>query len=202
MKSSGRRNPCPVCGRDKDDKCRWNDELILCWQGDTFSPPPNLRKGETLEVPGRGLMAVLGVDAGVGGSSLLLGPHDGSQRPLVWREKPEEVARWEEAAYPVVGKLRRKLFLLQHLPDFDVLKTKEIQGMKLAISLCYAYIAEIEKFTEGVPLRHPKVRQMRKLLLDSRRQLTYVSHSLNCFTKNELGERSPIEAIAEYDGEG
>ena len=31
MRSSGRNNPCPMCGRVKDGDCRWNDcGLVLC----------------------------------------------------------------------------------------------------------------------------------------------------------------------------
>jgi len=33
--------PCPICNRDKDDDCRTNraGDVILCHQGNTFSPP-------------------------------------------------------------------------------------------------------------------------------------------------------------------
>lgn len=50
MKHSSRRNPCPICGRDKDDKCRWNDEFILCYAGDSFSPPGYLKLGDKIKV--------------------------------------------------------------------------------------------------------------------------------------------------------
>jgi hypothetical protein len=50
MKHSSRRNPCPICGRDKDDKCRWNDEFILCYAGNTFSPPGYLKVGDRVKV--------------------------------------------------------------------------------------------------------------------------------------------------------
>jgi hypothetical protein len=50
MKHSSRHNPCPICGRDKDDKCRWNDEFILCYAGNTFSPPGYLKVGDRVKV--------------------------------------------------------------------------------------------------------------------------------------------------------
>lgn len=31
---SSKRNPCPVCGRDSDDKCRRSDELLSCYWGE------------------------------------------------------------------------------------------------------------------------------------------------------------------------
>ena len=27
---SGRRRPCPICGRTKDQDCRWNDQVVFC----------------------------------------------------------------------------------------------------------------------------------------------------------------------------
>ena len=43
-------NPCPICGRDIDDKCRMNNDntYIQCHIGDTFKPP-NCEYGATLK---------------------------------------------------------------------------------------------------------------------------------------------------------
>lgn len=42
--------PCPICGRDLDEKCRMNSEetYIQCHLGDTFCPPQK-KPGETLK---------------------------------------------------------------------------------------------------------------------------------------------------------
>lgn len=50
MKHSSRHHPCPICGRDTDDKCRWNDEMIFCYNGDSFSPPHYLKTGDKIKV--------------------------------------------------------------------------------------------------------------------------------------------------------
>jgi hypothetical protein len=198
MKSSGRRNPCPVCGRDKDDKCRWNDEIILCWQGDSFSPPQNLKKGQTLDVPGRGCMAVLGVDVGVGGSSLLLGPHDGRGAAIRWQEEPETIGPWEARAYPVAKKLVNKIAFLQNSPDLELFTMKDFQVFDLTLKLCHSLIHTLDQSMEGLPIKHPKLRQMRRLLLNSRRQLTFISHAYHSFRASNLGEskirRARLEA--------
>lgn len=49
---SGKGNPCPVCGRDKDGDCRTNEggTFVICHHGKTFAPPDHLKKGEV--VPG------------------------------------------------------------------------------------------------------------------------------------------------------
>ena len=50
MKHSSRREPCPVCSRNKDDKCRWNDEMIFCYDGTSFAPPQHLKVGDKVKV--------------------------------------------------------------------------------------------------------------------------------------------------------
>ena len=50
MNSSSRNTPCPICHRNTDDKCRWNDEFILCYDGDSFAPPRHLRIGDKIKV--------------------------------------------------------------------------------------------------------------------------------------------------------
>lgn len=50
MNNSSRNTPCPICHRNTDDKCRWNDEFILCYDGDSFAPPQHLRIGDKIKV--------------------------------------------------------------------------------------------------------------------------------------------------------
>lgn len=50
MNNSSRNTPCPICHRNTDDKCRWNDEFILCYDGDSFAPPQHLRVGDKIKV--------------------------------------------------------------------------------------------------------------------------------------------------------
>lgn len=52
MQHSSRRNPCPVCGRNIDDKCRWSNTRIYCYAGDSFSPPSFLRIGDKIKIAG------------------------------------------------------------------------------------------------------------------------------------------------------
>ncbi len=71
---SSRRNPCPLCGRDTDDKCRRQADLISCWHGSRFHPPAGLRLGDVLTLEGRD-WAVVALAGGFGGNSLNLRPH-------------------------------------------------------------------------------------------------------------------------------
>lgn len=45
---SGRRNPCPVCGRTTDGDCRIGDDIVLCHRGKTAAPPEALAIGEVI----------------------------------------------------------------------------------------------------------------------------------------------------------
>ncbi len=80
---SSSRNPCPICGRNTDGKCRRSAELLSCWHGSTFHPPAGLHLGDVLRVDG-GDWAVVALEGGFGGNSLILAPHqprNRSQRP-------------------------------------------------------------------------------------------------------------------------
>ena len=46
---SGKRNPCPICNRTKDDKCAFKSDTIHCYCGVTNSPP-NLKLGEIIHI--------------------------------------------------------------------------------------------------------------------------------------------------------
>ena len=46
---SGKKNPCPICGRIKDDKCAFKSDIIHCYCGVTNSPP-NLKLGEIIHI--------------------------------------------------------------------------------------------------------------------------------------------------------
>lgn len=68
MNHSSRNTPCPVCGRNTDDKCRWNDEFILCYDGDSFAPPQHLRVGDKIKLNGQSF-ALCSTLSGFAGSS-------------------------------------------------------------------------------------------------------------------------------------
>jgi len=52
MNHSSKRNPCPICQRSTDDKCRWNDTRIYCYVGDSFAPPLRLALGDKIKIAG------------------------------------------------------------------------------------------------------------------------------------------------------
>lgn len=48
LRSSNRRNPCPICGRTKDGDCRISADLVLCHRGATHHPPTDLEVGRSI----------------------------------------------------------------------------------------------------------------------------------------------------------
>ena len=47
---SGKKNPCPICGRTKDDKCAFKSDTIHCYDGVTNYPPRNLKLGRIIQI--------------------------------------------------------------------------------------------------------------------------------------------------------
>ena len=53
MQTSSPARPCPCCGRTRDSDCRWNDNTILCHQGQSHGPPSHLKRGDTINIGGK-----------------------------------------------------------------------------------------------------------------------------------------------------
>jgi hypothetical protein len=79
MQHSGPNNECPVCGRKKGDYCRFSDDRILCYQGQTLGPPA-LAIGETIKIDGIE-WALVATNVGFSGNSSMYVPHDPSGTP-------------------------------------------------------------------------------------------------------------------------
>ncbi|MEA5414839.1 hypothetical protein [Synechococcus sp. BA-132 BA5] len=83
---SSSRQPCPVCGRNTDDKCRRQPELLSCWHGSRFHPPAGLHLGGVLRVDGADWF-VVALAGGYGNNSMVLAPH----RPLSRSQRQRRV---------------------------------------------------------------------------------------------------------------
>ena len=74
MRSSGRNNPCPSCGRTKDGDCRWTDDVIFCHCGSSHSPSQSLRIGDTIALNGA-KWALIKTNGGFDGAAFVFKPH-------------------------------------------------------------------------------------------------------------------------------
>jgi len=93
MRSSGRNNPCPICGRTKDGDCRWTDDVIFCHCGSTQSPSQSLRIGDTIALNGA-KWALIKTNGGFDGAAFVFKPHQeksgGSRRRVP--DSPRELS--------------------------------------------------------------------------------------------------------------
>jgi hypothetical protein len=82
LKPSGRRNPCPICGRTADGDCRTGDGLAICHHGSSHHPPEGLRPGEVIDGRDGQRWAFTGETADGRGSTFTLDkPREGGQQP-------------------------------------------------------------------------------------------------------------------------
>lgn len=124
--SSGRRKPCPVCGRDTDDKCRWNDSTINCHQGDSFAPPV-LRIGEVLQIEGQP-WAVVNLSGGFSGLATVFKPHLPRE---AWKQNRQRPIRRKVDLKPQAMELfataRRDTQLCYGMPELQRLTLVELE---------------------------------------------------------------------------
>ncbi len=89
---SGRKNPCPICGRTKDDKCAFKSDIIHCYCGVTNSPP-NLKLGEIIHINYGSTRdwALVKKDAGFSGNHCIFIPNKplDKSKPLIKRHIPK-----------------------------------------------------------------------------------------------------------------
>ena len=90
MQTSSPARPCPCCGRTRDSDCRWNDNTILCHQGQSHSPPSHLKRGDTIDVDGK-QWAVIRFDGGFAGRAMVLKPDRGRARSRAYRRLLEAI---------------------------------------------------------------------------------------------------------------
>lgn len=186
--SSGRRQACPICSRNTDDKCRWRDELIACHAGDRFGPPAGLRLGDVLNVQGAP-WAVVGLNGGFSGQAVLFRPH--VDRHSFSPQQQRREARVQAALVPTLEALfawcRRCVQLCLAMPPLEGCTLKQIQ----------AEISHARSTLENlVDLRGPLVRARREAPGLSRfvgavdhwiRLITHQAQDLERFLRCELG---------------
>jgi hypothetical protein len=127
--SSSRRHPCPLCGRNTDDKCRWNDNVILCHQGDRFGPPSGLKLGDVLSIEGR-RWAVCSFSGGFSGAAMVLRPHVDrlGYTPAQRQRRAREQAVLRPVLYRLFAQCREQAQACLDMPELEFSTAKEIQA--------------------------------------------------------------------------
>jgi hypothetical protein len=194
MKASSKKSPCPVCGRYTDDKCRSNDESILCYSGDKFGPSANLRKGDSIQALGK-TWILISYNAGFSATSYLFVIDDGRYKKLSPQEKSQlnrkKVALARKAILAFRG-IEDNFFLLLAPRDLFSLAPDEIDyveafGNKL-IELC----ENLEDFLSLNRIHIKQLGAIRGRLHQMRELLKGVQGDLGHFRRQFLGE--PVQA--------
>jgi hypothetical protein len=150
MQSSSRKNPCPICDRNKDDKCRWSDDIIFCYFGDDFAPSENYSIGDVVDT-GIGRWALVRKTAGFSGGSYCFIPH----RPIslsTWVSRKERNQARDERVRLIKGlaiafaDLRAIYKFSLSAPLLECLTIQEFNSYKLSAQKSVARIAALIRF--------------------------------------------------------
>ncbi len=148
MRHSSRGNPCPICFRDKDDKCRWNDHAILCFFGSSFHPPEHLHRGDTIIV-GEEKWRLSRLDAGFAGNSYLFVRSNELHllSPLQRQRKIKESTKQIIDIKSEFASIRKLVYISISTPSFESLTYDEFVKYKRttheAINKCEHLISVI-----------------------------------------------------------
>ena len=190
MQHSSRAQPCPVCTRDRDDKCRWDEHRLLCFVGETFAPPANLEPGEVITGEDGIQWAFVRHGAGFANASALFVPH--VDRPLPSQDPAERLLQAQRNAAMRTG-LRMDLALLPGrveaalgAPDYELLPLAEIRHWTELISRTHTWVGKVRKRT--MELRHlaPELAVVLPELADHILQLAYQEEDFQSFLGDAL----------------
>jgi hypothetical protein len=194
MKASSKKSPCPICGRHIDSKCRWNEESILCYSGDSFGPSHSLKKGDSIQALGK-TWILISYNAGFSATSYLFVIDDGRYKKLSPQEKSQlnrkKVALARKAIL-AFRKIEDNFFLFLAPRDLLSLAPDEIDcveafGNKL-IELC----ENLEDFLSLNRIHIKQLGAIRGRLQQMRGLLKGLQGDLEHFRRQFLGE--PVQA--------
>jgi hypothetical protein len=173
MQHSSRTNPCPVCLRDTDDKCRISDDMIFCYYGDSFHPPAHLEIGDKINVNGA-TWRLTSLEAGFSDNSYLFtrcieeaaaiaGLRDRRQK----RNGTIKTVAWQ----PEFKKTRKLLHKALSVPEFERLNIDGLEAgrdaTEEALEECENLLLKISAYKSRMILKKNTVlalRYWRKIL--------------------------------------
>jgi hypothetical protein len=150
MQHSSRRAPCPICQRDSDDKCRWSETRIFCYNGDSFSPPQYLKLGDKIKVHGIE-WKLFSFSAGFSGNSYAFGlNHEKQYRFLSRDDKRAFRVKCVQTVRLFIKKKKAvdSLFsVLTETKDLERLTTEEFYSNKNATEKAIYCVSQFFDFT-------------------------------------------------------
>ena len=194
--SSSKRNPCPVCGRDSDDKCRRSNELLSCYWGEQFAPPAGLKLGQVLDIEGR-RWAVVNLSGGFAGNSLILRPHVDRHdfKPAQRQQRQREAAVLAPALREVFAKVRRYVHASLAVPELQHATAEELCRDQQLLATTRRHLQELRVPLVLARREDPSLARMVSAVDHWLRLVSYQAADLEEFNRWMLGTPSP-DAIA------
>jgi hypothetical protein len=194
--SSSRQTPCPLCGRDTDDKCRRSADLISCFWGERFSPPVGLRVGQVVNIEGC-RWAVLNVTGGFAGSSVILRPHVGRAdfKPAARRRQKREAAAVAPALRELFGKVRCYVHAALAVGEFQGATTEQLRRDQELLAATIRHLQELRGPLVLARREDPGMGRLVAAVDHWLRLISYQAADLAAFDRRALGTPTP-EAIA------
>jgi len=194
--SSSKWNPCPVCGRDSDDKCRRSNELLSCYWGERFAPPAGLKLGQVLDIEGRH-WAVVNLSGGFAGNSLILRPHVDQHdfKPAQRQQRQLEAAVLAPALREVFGKVRAYVHASLAVLELEQATADELRRDQQLLAATRRHLQELRAPLVLARREDPSLARMVSAVDHWLRLVSFQAADMESFNRWMLGTPSP-DAIA------
>ena len=204
MRSSGRNNPCPVCGRTKDTDCRWNDATILCHTG------TDLRPGDTLTIAGQ-KWAFIHHKGGFSGIAAVFKPHrDRNREEWKWDlrrptpNSPEQLlaiqqkrSQWSD----VLDQFFAAFDAAWNVPDFYSATPDQLTAAFAAIDDAQNKAAALAPHLSAIWHEYPDLKELHRLRVESNlKAVAHIAEDARQFKQNDLGNPCPVAVRAMAEG--
>jgi len=192
--SSSKKAPCPLCGRDTDDKCRRREGVIHCYQGSRFGPPPHLKRGDVLTVEGS-QWYVADLAGGFSGAHTVLRPHVSRAdfRPAVKQARQRQAANLEPVLLDLFRRVRAWVQAALGIPELRLSTLEEIREARTIVATAAEALAEIRPPLLEARRERPELGRLVSAVDLWAREVRYQQADLELFWRRDLG--TPAEAI-------
>ena len=193
MQISKRNNPCPVCGRNKDSDCRWDDDVIFCHNGTNFAPPDHLKVGDTLTLDGV-VWALVKTNSGHTGLChvfKLNRPLDKKYKPYNPVQKKQEKERQEYLFREGVAALEQYLKLANaalEVFSYEYCNLEQIKESKALINRAFDEGKELREVLIGIRRFNKNIEEFIELFDEKYRRIKYQKNASDNFCWQHLGE--------------
>ena len=192
LQQSSRRTPCPVCGRNSDGDCRWNEEVVFCHQGTSFTPPEGLKVGDVIDVQGSP-WALVRIGSGFAASAFQFHPHREQVRPPRGlpipprKSKPINTALVEETLDAIRAALEVPTFM-DSPPDELRHSFQLIENGWLLVNQLLRHLKRISR-DEPDSERKARLQQQIEAVEYAQKQMGYQRRDAKHFCRHYLGEQ-------------